>query len=91
MCNGFEDKEEINTDIYFDHMINDENKKKKEKNDPKKFPKKLKKKNKQKKKRLCKNWKNLDIDCRICFSHKVHDINPVVYCSKFKSIFLFIY
>ena len=79
ICSGFTEKDNINTDNYFDHIIHDTSKKKK---DNEKVPLKLKKKNKQKKKKISKKLKNLDIDCRICFSHKVHDINPVVYCSR---------
>lgn len=83
VCSGFEEKNNINTDDYFDHVFHDTSKKK---NENEKVPSKLKKKNKSKRKRTCKKSKNLDIDCRICFSHKVHDINPVVYCSKFSFI-----
>lgn len=84
ICNGFGDKSFINTDTYFDQMckINLKKKKKLDKINKSNL-KKLKNphKKKQKKKKTSKKQKILDIDCRICFHHKVYDVNPVVYCS----------
>jgi len=90
ICSGFTDKDNINTEDYFDHIIHDSSKKRRDnRKDDEKFLANLKKKNKHKKKKPSKRFKNLDIDCRICFSHQVHDINPVVYCSKYKLILFY--
>lgn len=85
ICDGLKDKSYINTDTYFDQVckenIRKERMKKesvnknKNKNKKKNYLKKLKKKKSGKKNKI------LDIDCRICFHHKVYDVNPVVYCS----------
>ena len=92
VCGGLAEKDNINTNDYFDHIIHDTSKKKRDhhKKDDEKFLANMRKKNKHKKKKPSKRCKNLDIDCRICFSHQVHDINPVVYCSRFEIIEIYL-
>lgn len=82
ICDGLKDKSYINTDTYFDQVCKENIRKermKKEsmnnKNKMKNLLRRLKKKKTEKKNKI------LDIDCRICFHHKVYDANPVVYCS----------